>query len=181
MARPSDNRRPIHLFADECQYFVSPTIEEIMGETRKFGLYATLATQRTHQVGKDLIDAILGNVGCYIIGHSKGKTADVMGKEQPISSEAIKALKPLHFYQIELSREPVKTKIAPVSHKNRLTGENWRNVLRNQGRLYYRPSHRPAPPEHHGQLNLNQANQIRTSKPLIVPMLDGPDFTKNPK
>jgi len=63
MSRQKGKRRAIHLFADECQYFVSPTIKQIMGEARKFGLYATLATQRTEQVGKDLLDAIFGNVG----------------------------------------------------------------------------------------------------------------------
>lgn len=181
MARPANDRRPIHLFADECQYFISPTIEEIMGETRKFGLYATLATQRTNQVGKDLLDAILGNVGCYMIGRNKGKTADVMGKEQPITADEIKELKPLHFYQIELDREPVKTKIDVVSGKHRLTGEAWRQVLLEQGRLYYRSDTPPAPPEYNSRPDLNQANQARTPKPLIAPMFDGPDFSKKAK
>ena len=179
MAQAPGQRTPIHLFADECQYFVSPTIEEIMGETRKFELYATLATQRTNQVGKDLLDAILGNVGCYMIGRNKGKTAEVMGHEQPISADDIKALKPLHFYQIELDREPVLTKIPVVSGnpKHTLSGEDWLKVLLAQGRIYYR-SNRPAPPpEHSGRVDIHEANKAREPQPLGKgPMFQGYRF-----
>ena len=139
MSRPKGERRSIHLFADECQYFVSPTISEIMGETRKFGLYATLATQRTEQVGRDLLDAIFGNVGCYLIGRNKNQTAEKMAKEHPITADQIRELKPLQFYQIELDREPVMTKIDIIGSKFGLKGEHWRDLLLKQGELYYRP------------------------------------------
>ncbi|MEP0987945.1 MAG: type IV secretion system DNA-binding domain-containing protein [Tateyamaria sp.] len=181
MARPKHKRHPIHLFADECQYFVSPTIQEIMGETRKFGLYATLATQRTEQVGRDLLDAILGNVGCYLIGRNKGKTAEVMGKEQPITADEIRAMPPLHFYQIEPEREPVRTKIDVLSGKHRLSGEAWAAVKYKQGELYYRPDH-PTPSEYQRTPTSEarpSSTALQTHNAGRKPMFDAPKFTKN--
>ena len=61
LGRHPYKRHPIHLFVDECQYFVSPTIADILGESRKFGLYATLATQRIERLDADLQDAITCN------------------------------------------------------------------------------------------------------------------------
>ncbi|MEM9091006.1 MAG: type IV secretory system conjugative DNA transfer family protein [Cyanobacteria bacterium P01_F01_bin.53] len=185
MRRPQGQRRPIHLFADECQYFISPTISQIMGETRKFGLHATLATQRIEQVGKDVQKAILGNVGTYLIGRSKDDTAEKMGKEIPqLSANDIRELPPLHFYQIELDRDPVKARIEVIGRKKEylLSGEEWLKVLLAQGRAYYQPN-RPAPPsEHNGRPQIQEANQARQPKALNQgPKFKGPDFTKKPK
>ena len=142
--RKKGQRRPIHLFADECQYFVSPSISEIMGETRKFGLYATLATQRTDQITAPVLDAILGNVGCYMVGRNKAKTAEKMGKELQISPDEIRSLNGLEFFQVELDRPLIKNRISVIGHKFALRGEAWRDVLFNQGKLYYK-SDRPTP------------------------------------
>lgn len=162
MSRPKGRRRAIHLFADECQYFISPTISEIMGETRKFGLYATLATQRTDQVGPALADAIFGNVGCYLIGRNKNKTAEKMAKEHPISADDVRELRPLEFYQIELDRDPVRTRIEIVGDRHALKGEAWRDVLLKQGERFYR-SELPAPEYQRAATpdELAEANQSR--------------------
>lgn len=183
MRRPKGQRRPIHLFADECQYFVSPTITQIMGETRKFGLYATLATQRIEQVGKDVQKAILGNVGTYLIGRSKDETAEKMGKELPqLTANDIRELPPMHFYQIELDRAPVKTRIDVIGNTYGLSDEDWLKLKRDQGRRYYRSIH-PAPPiEHNGRSNLQEANQARVPRKIASgPMFDGPEFSKDKK
>jgi len=138
MSRPKSKRRPIHLFADECQYFVSPKIEEILGETRKFGLYLTLATQRTEQVGAALLDAIFSNVGCYLIGKNKNKTAKKMAEEHALTADDIRNLKTLEFYQIETQRVPIKTKIGIVGNKFALSNADWKKLKLAQAKLYYR-------------------------------------------
>ena len=137
MSRPKAKRRPIHLFADECQYFVSSKIEEILGETRKFGLYLTLATQRTEQVGTALLDAIFGNVGCYLIGKNKNKTAKKMAEEHPLTADDIRNLKKLEFYQIETERLPIKTKIGIVGNKFALPNADWKQLKLVQAEQYY--------------------------------------------
>lgn len=138
MSRPKTKRRPIHLFADECQYFVSSKIEEILGESRKFGLYLTLATQRTEQVGSALLDAIFGNVGCYLIGRNKNKTAKKMAEEHPISADDIRELKKLEFFQIQSERQAIKTKIRIVGNKHALAKTQWETLKATQSQIYYR-------------------------------------------
>ncbi len=138
MSRSKQQRRPIHLFADECQYFVSPKIEEILGESRKFGLYLTLATQRTEQVGGPLLDAIFGNVGCYLIGKNKNKTAKKMAEEHPLTADDIRNLKKLEFYQVETERLPIKTKIGIVGNKFALANDEWKQLKLKQAEKYYR-------------------------------------------
>jgi hypothetical protein len=162
MRRPKPKRFPIHLFADECQYFVSPMISKIMGETRKFGLHATLATQRTTQVEEEspgVLDAILGNVGCYIIGRNKGKTARKMADEQPITKDDIQSLPSMTFIQIETDRDPVRTKIDVIGDMHALSEANWDKELQKQRAAYYHPS---APAEDHGQ-DARQARGSETS------------------
>ena len=137
MSRPKTKRRPIHLFADECQYFVSPKIEEILGESRKFGLYLTLATQRTEQVGSALLDAIFGNVGCYLIGRNKNKTAKKMAEEHPLSADDIRELKKMEFFQIQTERQPIKTKLGIIGNKFALPKADWDKLKLKQANQYY--------------------------------------------
>lgn len=174
MSRKSDKARPIHLFADECQYFVSPTIEEIMGETRKFGLYATLATQRVEQTGKPLLKAILGNVGCYFVGRSLGDTAILMGKELPVNASEIREMESLQFYQIEPDRKPVKLKIPILSGKHVSESKAWKSLCEKQKMLYYRKlqPNKIVPKHENSGVNHQEKEQ------LYRPMFDGPDFSK---
>jgi len=83
LGRSSKQRHPIHMLVDECQYFVSPTITEILGESRKFGLYLTLATQRIDSLDTELQDAALGNVGNLWIGKGNTVAAVSSAKCQP--------------------------------------------------------------------------------------------------
>jgi len=138
MRRGDGAGKPIHLFADECQYFVSPTIEEILGESRKFQLYATLATQRTNQVGREVLDAIFGNVGCFLIGRNRAATAEKMGKELEIKPDDIRGLNNLQFYQVGLDQPPTKTRIGYIGKSRTMTREQWRDVMIAQRDQYYR-------------------------------------------
>ncbi len=179
-----EGSKVIHLFADECQYFVSPTIEEIMGESRKFGLHATLITQGIDQLSRDLQKAMIRNVGTYIIGRSGGETAKKMVEEHPkLTKEDIQDLPDLTFFQIQLDRPPVKTKIQYIGNKHGLSGEPWRDVLMKQGATYY-ASETPTPHEHQQTPSqpttsaLSQHNAGR--KPMFkAPYLGGPP--KQPK
>ncbi len=168
MRRPKPKRFPIHLFADECQYFVSPMISKIMGETRKFGLHATLATQRTTQVEEEspgVLDAILGNVGCYIIGRNKGKTARKMADEQPITKDDIQSLPGMTFFQIETDRDPVRTRIDVIGDMHALSEAAWDKELQKQRATYY---HQSAPAENHDP-DTGQAGGSEASRLTSVP------------
>ncbi|MBN9034343.1 MAG: hypothetical protein BGO05_01735 [Rhizobiales bacterium 63-7] len=48
-----EDRRPIHLFLDECQNFTGPATRTIITELRKYGVHVTLANQYLGQLDKD--------------------------------------------------------------------------------------------------------------------------------
>jgi hypothetical protein len=67
MARRGDpSAPPFHLFADECQLFADSRLAELLAEARKFNLSLTLAHQHLDHLSREVLKAILGNVGTLI-------------------------------------------------------------------------------------------------------------------
>ena len=145
LGRHPYKRHPIHLFVDECQYFVSPTIADILGESRKFGLYATLATQRIERLDTDLQDAILGNVGNIWIGASRHITADKMAKETELKAEQIRTLPHLVFYHIAGNIPARRQSIRFIGLRYAMSPNAWAKITRQQAKLYYQKPVKPKP------------------------------------
>lgn len=59
-------RKPFHLFLDEFQNYVSPSITGMLSELRKFKISLTLAHQYVHQLDADIRKAVMGNAGTII-------------------------------------------------------------------------------------------------------------------
>lgn len=71
LSRPED-RYPFFLYVDEFQNFTTDTVAHLLSEARKFGIYLTLANQNLSQLSsgsgnKNILDAVLGNVGTTLI------------------------------------------------------------------------------------------------------------------
>lgn len=71
LLRPED-RNPFFLYVDEFQNFTTDTVAHLLSEARKFGIYLTLANQNLSQLSsgsgnKNILDAVLGNVGTTLI------------------------------------------------------------------------------------------------------------------
>lgn len=143
LGRTPHKRHPIHLFVDECQYFVSPTIADILGESRKFGLYATLATQRVERLDPDLQDAILGNVGTLWVGASRHTTAEKLAKETELKAEQIRALPNLVFYRVAGNQPPVRQRLQFIGRRFAMSTKAWAKVVRGQAKAYYRKATPP--------------------------------------
>lgn len=138
LGRTPDKRQPIHLFVDECQYFVSPTVADILGESRKFGLYATLATQRVERLNPDLQDAILGNVGTIWVGASRHITAEKLAKEIDLKAEQIRTLPNLSFFRVADGKPAVRQRLRFLGRKFAMSPKAWGKVTRQQAKKYYR-------------------------------------------
>lgn len=138
LGRTPYKRHPIHLFVDECQFFVSPTIADILGESRKFGLYATLATQRVERLDSDLQDAILGNVGTIWVGASRHITAQKLAMETDLSANQIRTLPNLSFYRVADDKPAVRQRLRFLGRKYAMNPKAWGKVTRQQSKLYYR-------------------------------------------
>ena len=68
---PMRERRPVNVYIDEFQNFVSDNIASMLSEARKFGLRMNLANQTLCQLKsgrgrQDLLETVLGNVGTMI-------------------------------------------------------------------------------------------------------------------
>ncbi len=138
--QPKNPKTPIHFFADECQYFVSNTTEEILGESRKYGLFLTLATQRTEQVGAKILDAIMGNVGLFLVGKNRGKTVTKMSGEINIIGDDIRGLPTGNFYVGQTGRISIRTKLPLIGNKFAMTASEWKALKSHQIKTYYRPA-----------------------------------------
>ena len=174
---PNNPMTPVHFFVDECQYFISSTTEEILGESRKFELYLTLATQRTKQVGNDLLDTILGNVACFFVGKSKGQTLSKMSDQLDIDKTEIKNLAVGNFYVSQESKLPTKTKLPEVGQKFAMTKKQWETVKAEQLKRYYKPIENNFEREH--QSPKQSSSKPRHKKPGIV--FPGAPPKPNPK
>lgn len=69
---PASKRRPVNIYVDEFQDFVSDNVASMLSEARKFGLRLTLANQtlgqlKTNAGKQDLLETVLGNVGNMIL------------------------------------------------------------------------------------------------------------------
>ncbi len=73
-------RRPFHIYLDEAPKFVTDTLEEIIAETRKFGVSLTLAHQFLRQFDTKKVDA-LGTVGTTIVFNVDSKDAGHLSKD----------------------------------------------------------------------------------------------------
>ncbi|MEL6960409.1 MAG: hypothetical protein AAGL89_15810, partial [Pseudomonadota bacterium] len=147
IGRTPYKRQPIHLFVDECQYFVSPTIADILGESRKFGLYATLATQRVERLDPDLQDAILGNVGTIWVGASRHTTAEKLSKETELTAEQIRTLPNLTFYHVAGDKPARRQRLPFIGRRKAMPAKDWARVIRQQAKHYYRKASEQAAPD----------------------------------
>ena len=139
--QPEDKRTHTHLFIDECQRYLSPSIKTILTESRKYKLFLTLANQYYGQdMTTDLKDAITNNTAVKIAGKNGDKNANTHHKETGADSDELKSLKVGEFHIKEDVKPSVKVK-APkhvLKSSNAMTSQQWETVKAEQLALYYR-------------------------------------------
>ena len=95
----SISRFGTYCYIDEFHNFITPTIEEILTESRKYGLYLTLAHQTVGQIkSPTLRDIILSNTNIKIVGKSNNKTLETLNKSINTNLEDAEKLKTGEFY-----------------------------------------------------------------------------------
>lgn len=77
---PLNKRRPFHIYLDEGYHFTTDTLEEIIAETRKYGVSVTIAHQFLRQFDVKKIDA-LGTVGTTIVFNVDTRDAGYLCKD----------------------------------------------------------------------------------------------------
>ena len=139
---PEHLRTPTHVFIDECQRYISPTIETILAEARKYKVYLTLANQYYGQnMGTETRNAITNNTAVKIAGMNGDKNANTHHKETGADIEELKSLSVGEFHIKEGTKPSVKIK-APanlIKNRNSMKKEQWNEVKERLLSLYYQP------------------------------------------
>jgi hypothetical protein len=90
---PAHRRRPLMIYIDECQNFLTERMDKILAEARKYSLHLTLANQFLSQIENTrLRNSILANTNIKCCGHTSAKDMETMSKEMKFDSKRIPKL-----------------------------------------------------------------------------------------
>jgi hypothetical protein len=134
-------RVPVHMFIDEFQNYISDSMEEILAESRKYGLYLTLAQQYLGQkMDTNFRRGILANTQIKIIGMSANDSRSAIAKEIGVDESEIAKIGVGSFY-IKVGNRPAFKLYAPtflLGSKNTMKWEDWHGVRKHQIHAFYR-------------------------------------------
>lgn len=139
-----DERRPVFMFLDEADRFMSDSIPKIYKETRKYGLHLAMAQQITgYGMGEEMRRAVFGNSKVRIAGASGGdeETARDLSNMTGIDKKEIKALPQGEFYAKRNNKEQASLFRVPtflMNGKNSMSKEEWEVVKAYQIEHYYK-------------------------------------------
>lgn len=91
-------RKPTFLFVDECQQFISPSVKDILEQTRKYGLHLVMANQSVESLGS-IENVVLGNTSVKIIG--RNDSLQTLKKFSTLTGSHVsifQSLRNYHFY-----------------------------------------------------------------------------------
>ena len=143
-AIPEQFRPKTHFFIDECQRFVNTSIEKILTESRKYGLYLTLAQQIVgNGMDGDLERVVLGNSGIKVCGFNEHKSLSTMAKNMGIPDAELKTLRQYEFYARGTNLYPFRFKTSNISRF--VSPEAWKARKENQIARFYRSPDAPPP------------------------------------
>ena len=78
---PEKKRRPFYLYIDEFQNFASESFSVILSESRKYGLYVTMAHQTLAQISGELRNLIVSCAGIQVYFRLSREDASLLAKE----------------------------------------------------------------------------------------------------
>ena len=126
---------------DECHNYIGDSIETILTETRKYGLYLTLANQNTWQIrDRSIRKTILANTSVKCIGATSADSAKELGIEINVPRRKIQTAKTGRFYVKAARRRKAFLLRAPktlLGKKNSMTKKEREKVVAYQIRHYY--------------------------------------------
>lgn len=137
-----DERRPVFMFLDEADCFMSDSIPKIYKETQKYGLHLSIVQQITgYGMGEEIKRAIFGNSFVRIAGSSGGDetTARDLSNMTGIDRQEFKTVARGNFYA-KLGNTPARLFQVPsflVGNKNAMSAEQWESVKAYQIAHYY--------------------------------------------
>lgn len=148
------DRIPTHIFIDEFHNFVTPSIEDILAESRKYAVHVTLVQQFFGQkTDTQLRAGIMNNTAVKICGTGEDTSLEKMAKVMTGATKEdlqncdrgvfyIKVKKQggtLHRAFYSEHARPIRNTTALLGFKNSMTPKEWQKVKADQINRYYRP------------------------------------------
>ena len=136
-----ESRVHTHLYIDEFQNFITPSIQTILTESRKYKLFLTLAHQSVTQINdSNLRDIILDNTNVKIIGKNLNKTLDMMNKTLNTKLEDVEKLRVGEFNLQSGHSDVIKIKNTEklLNSNHSISEEQWLEHKQYQIEHYYR-------------------------------------------
>ena len=129
-------RTPIHLFIDEAQHYVTPTVGQILTETRKYKLYLTLANQFLDQItDRQVRIAVEGNTEIKLVGRQTDpKGVSNLSKITEVDSSVLTQL-PVGRFLAKIGELPdSRSRIAMIcwSFRHSMSAAQWDALKRDR-------------------------------------------------
>lgn len=144
---PKAYRVPIHLIIDECHNYLTTSVEEILAESRKLGLFLTLCQQNVgYQMGNDMRRIVANNTTVKIAGKVEPDQWERTSRQFPVDKEVMAALgkskqKGVFIIRAGSGAEPFRFRARSdlIDFSNRMSPTMWEITKGRQARLFYRP------------------------------------------
>jgi|GEM_PF-1611574 len=135
--KSEEQRVPIHLYIDECQNYIGPSIHTILTETRKYKLHMTMAQQVSGDgMSHDLKQIVFNNVQVNFAGRTKkdSNIPQLIG----VGIEDLQNLDVGQFYCRIGSNSTMKLQVYTdlCSGENNITDQQWADLCKDQKRYY---------------------------------------------
>lgn len=78
---PERLRRPFYIYTDEFHSITTDAFAELLSELRKYKVGLVLAHQHTEQISKSVLEAIIGNVGTWVVFRVGVTDATILSKQ----------------------------------------------------------------------------------------------------
>jgi hypothetical protein len=144
----SHERKPVFMFLDEADRFISDAVVDIYKETRKYGLHLAIVQQTTgYKMSSETYRAIISNSCVRFSGNAGGdsQTLKDLAKNTGTTEKDIRALPKLFFISQEMQKTPKRFGLLyGKKHGAELLGNNhsmseeaWQRVIAFQIARYY--------------------------------------------
>lgn len=109
--QPQQFRKDCFLFIDECHNYISSSMDTILKEARKFGVYLILANQNVSDIQPTtLLSGLLNNTDVKLVGRNGNKSLSVLSKEIGLPVKELDKLKQYEFILKSSDKKAIKIK-----------------------------------------------------------------------
>jgi len=126
-----------HLYLDEFQNYLTPTIEKILTESRNYYFYVTFAHQSIIQLDKKMAGMVLSNTNIKIIGNNAYDDIKKMSKEIQVDVEQLENLKQGEFLLKVGVNSTIKIKSTDRFIDQTIDKDRWNELVEYQLETHY--------------------------------------------